>query len=381
MKPARLLGLLLLASLAGCSTISGWFSGSKKNGREPVALTEFKPSASLEVRWHQDVGGAGTSVLEPAVTRDAVYAANAKGEVYRLDPATGKEVWRADSGITVTGGVGAGSGLVLVGGLKGDVVAFGEDGKLRWKAKVSSEVLSAPQASSGYVVVRTGDGRIAGLSASDGKRQWLYERSTPALIVRNHAGVSIVRGFVLAGFSGGRMALIPLNNGVSLWEAMVSQPRGNTELERISDVASVPVADNEEVCAVAFQGNVACFDLFQGSPLWNRAMSSDKGLALSGSSLFVTDADGNVYNLDKETGSSVWKNEQLSFRRTSAPYPIGRYVAVGDYEGYLHLLNREDGAMAARLKLGGVVSIAPVGLDGGMLVQTSSGELYSVVVR
>ena len=380
MKLLRISGLLLLASLAGCSTISGWFGG-KKHVRQPAELTEFKQSAGLEVRWHQGVGSAGSTVLQPAVTHDAIYAANAKGEVFRLDPATGKEVWRADSGFEVTGGVGAGSGLVLVGGLKGDVAAFGEDGKLRWKVKASSEVLSAPQASGEFVVVRTGDGRIAGLSVVDGKRQWLYERATPALIVRSHAGVSIARGLVFAGFAGGRMALINLNNGIAAWEAMVSQPRGNTELERISDITSAPAADNEQVCAVAFQGSVGCFDLYQGSLLWNRELSSDKGLALSGRFLFVSDADGNVYGLDKATGSSVWKNEQLSLRRTTAPYPIGDYVAVGDFEGYLHLLNREDGAMAARLKLGGVIDGPPIGVEGGMLVQTRDGELYSIAIR
>lgn len=380
MKLLRIGGLLLLASLAGCSTIADWFPG-KKHGRTPAELTEFKPGATIDVRWHQGVGGAGGSVLQPAVTHDAVYAANGKGEVFRLDPATGKEVWRADSGFEVAGGVGAGSGLVLVGGLKGEVAAFGEDGKLRWKTKATSEVLSAPEASGDIVVVRTGDGKIAGLSAADGKRQWLYERPTPALIVRSHAGVGIARGMVFAGFAGGRMALIRVNNGIALWEATVSTPHGNTELERISDITSIPAFDNEQVCAVAYQGSVGCFDLFQGSLLWNREMSSDKGLTLSGRFLFVTDAEGNVSALDKATGSSVWKNEQLSLRRTTAPFAVGEYVAVGDFEGYLHLLNREDGAFAARIKLGGEMVAPPVGLDNGMLVQTKDGELYSLAVH
>lgn len=381
MKLIRLGGLLLLASLTGCSTISGWFGGHK-TGREPAKLTDFKQSATLTVRWHEDIGGAGDNVLQPAVTSDAVYAANAKGKVFRLDPATGREVWRADSDFTISGGVGAGDGLVLVGGDKGEVAAFGEDGKLRWKATVSSEVLSAPRVSGGMVVVRSGDGRIAGLSAKDGTRQWLYERATPALIVRSHAGVTISHGAVFAGFAGGRMALINLVNGIVIWEAPVSQPRGNTELERISDITSLPAVDDEQVCAVAFQGSVACFDLNQGSLLWNRELSSDKGLALSGKYLYVTDADGVVSAMDKTSGSSLWKNDQLTMRNTSTPYVFGNYVAVGDYEGYLHLLNRDDGSFAGRIKTGGdSIVAAPLELDGGLLVQSSDGDLYSVAVH
>lgn len=374
-----LVALLSATLLAGCSS---WFGSSDNKAREPNKLVEFKPTTTLDVRWHYDLGDARGNVLQPAVTSDAVYGANGKGEVFRLERETGKPVWNAESGFAISGGVGAGEGLVLVGGEKGDLAAFGTDGKLRWKVKVSSEILSAPQISNGIVVVRTGDGRIAGLSAKDGVRQWLYERATPALIVRSHAGVYISHGAVFAGFAGGRMAVINLSNGIVVWETAVSQPRGNTELERISDITSLPVADDEQVCAVAFQGNVACFDLAQGNPLWSREMSSDKGLTLSGRSLYVTDTNGVVSGLDKSSGSSLWKNDQLSLRRTSAPYVLGNYVAVGDYEGYVHLLSRDDGSFAARFKTdGGSIVTAPVALDGGMLVQTSNGGLYSLAVH
>ncbi|MBI5658294.1 MAG: outer membrane protein assembly factor BamB [Nitrosomonadales bacterium] len=379
--PARAGVFLLLTLLAGCSTISGWF-GSGKTGKEPARLAEFRESAKLEVRWQRGVGEAGANVLQPAVMRDAVYAANARGEVFRLERATGKQVWQADSGFAITGGVGAGEGLLLVGSMKGDLAAFEEDGRLRWKAKVSSEVLSAPQVINGMVVVRTGDGRIAGLSAIDGSRQWLYERSTPSLIVRNHAGVGIESGTVYAGFAGGKLAAIGPANGITVWEATVSQPRGNTELERISDITSLPVADAEQVCAVSFQGRVACFGAAQGSLLWSRDLSSDKGLAMQGKALYVTDASGGLSALDKSSGSSLWKSDQLFMRQTSAPIVSGNHVVVGDYEGYLHALSREDGSMAARIRTDGSgIVAAPVKLDDGLLVQTRDGGLYSVAIH
>lgn len=379
---SRTAALLLLVLLAGCSTVSGWFGGSKTVKEESAKLTEFKERATLEVRWRHDIGDAGNNALQPVVLHDAVYAANAKGEVFRLERTTGKEVWRADSGFTVSGGVGAGEGLVLAGGMKGDLAAFGEDGKLRWKTRMSSEVLSAPQVADGIVVVRTGDGRIAGLSVADGKRQWLYERATPALIVRSHAGVTIGRGVVYAGFAGGKLAAIGLANGIVVWESAVSQPRGSTELERISDITSLPVADDEQVCAVSFQGRVACFDIAQGNLLWSRDLSSDKGMTLLGKYLYVTDASGTVSALDKSSGSSLWKNDQLARRHVSTPYVLGNYVAVGDYEGYLHVLSRDDGSLAARLKTdGGSILAAPVELDGGLLVQTHNFGLYSVAIH
>ena len=158
-----LVSLLSAALLAGCSSL---FGSSAVKSREPSKLLDFKPTATLQSRWRFSLGSAEDSVLQPAVTSDAVYAANADGEVFRLDIATGKQVWRVKSGFTLSGGVGTGDGLVLVGGNKGDLAAFEEDGKLRWKTKVSSEILSPPQIANGVVVVRTGDGRIVGPRSS-----------------------------------------------------------------------------------------------------------------------------------------------------------------------------------------------------------------------
>ncbi len=372
----RIAALLLLAGLAACST-----SGDKL-GKVAAKLVEFKPTAALEVRWQRDIGAAGNNVLRPAITSDAVYAANANGDIFRLERASGKQVWRANSGFVISAAVGAGDGLVLVGGDKGELAAFAEDGKLRWKTRVSSEVMSAPQIADGIVVVRTGDGRISGLDATDGKRLWLVERATPALIVRSHAGVAITRGTLFAGFAAGKLAAVSLANGVVLWEAAVSQPRGNTELERISDITSAPVADYEQVCAVSFQGRVACFDLKQGSLLWSRELSSDQGMALVQNYLYLTDASGGVVALDKNKGSTIWKNDQLSLRRTTAPIVLGKYLLVGDYEGYLHVLSLEDGSLGARLKTdGSAIMTAPVELDGGVLLQTRNGSLYSVKIK
>ncbi len=373
--------LLALFALGGCSTVQGWLA--KKNaGVEPASLVEFGEKARFEVRWHADIGDAGMNLLQPALTKDAVYGASGKGVLTRLDRATGKQVWRVDSEIAVSGGVGAGEGLVLIGSEKGEVLAYDEAGKLRWKSKVSSEVLSVPQVAEGVVIVRSGDGRITGLNAADGKRLWMYERSTPTLVVRSHAGVTLQRGVAFAGFAGGKLVALNVKDGSVLWETSVSQPRGNTELERISDITSNPVADDEQVCAIAFQGRVACYDAAQGSALWNRDISSDKGMMLLRKYLYISDATGSVIALDKTTGSTVWKNEQLSLRDTAAPYALSDFVVVGDFEGYLHGLSREDGGFVARTRLdSSAIQAAPIELDGGLLVQTHDGGLYSLSIH
>ena len=376
--------MLATLVLGGCAStdesIPDW--AGVKGDVEPAKLVAFAETARFDVRWHNNIADLGAELLQPALTRDAIYSASAKGGLTRLERATGKQVWRIQTGIVISGGVASGDGLVLIGGDKGEVLAYGEDGKLKWKSVVSSEVLSISPVSDGMVMVRSGDGRIAGLNAADGKRVWMYERSTPALVVRSHAGVTIQRGVAYAGFAGGKLAALSIKDGEVLWEAQVSQPRGNTELERISDITSDPVVDDEQVCAIAFQGRIACFDTAQGSLIWNRDISSDKGIMVLRKYLYLSEPGGAVIALDKTTGSTTWKNGQLLSRGITAPYALGNFVVVGDFEGYLHGLNSGDGNFVARTKLeGGAIVARPLEMDDGLLVQTRSGELYSVSIH
>lgn len=375
MKLNRGIAALLAVLVAGCS--------SDKEQANPASLVNFSSSAKFEMRWKQSVGKMGLNVLQPAVTADAVVAANSQGEISRFELNSGKMIWRIDNGFAISGGVGRGDGLVLVGGEKGNVAAYEEQtGQLRWRSKVSSEVLSAPKFAEGVVVVRTGDGRIEGLDSKDGKRLWLYERATPALVARTNAGVTIRSGVAYAGFAGGKLAAIGLHNGVVVWESSVSQPRGNTELERISDITSLPIVDDSQVCAVAFQGRLACYDADRGGSLWTRDLSSDKGLTMSRKYLFLTDTVGTVLALDKLSGASYWKNDQMNLRRITAPLALDNYLLVADFEGYLHALNRDDGSFVARFRTdGSAIRSAPLAAGDGFLVQTSDGGLYFLAIH
>jgi outer membrane protein assembly factor BamB len=325
----------------------------------------------------------GIDVLQPAVTATSVISANTKNEIQCFDLLTGKLRWKILNAFAISGGVGSGGGAVLVGGDKGDVALYEEStGKLRWTRKVSSEVLSTPKLADGVVVVRSEDGRIAGLDANNGKRLWLYERSTPALVARGNAGVTIRNNIVYAGFAAGKLSAIGLHNGVIIWESSVSQPHGSTELERISDIISTPIVDDSQVCAVAFQGRLACFDADQGASLWNRDISSDKGLTMSRKYLFLSDVGDNVMGLDKLSGSSYWKNDQLTNRRITAPLALENYLIVADFEGILHAMNRDDGSFVARMGTdGSEVRSTPVEAADGFVVQTRKGGLYFISVH
>ena len=156
-------------------------------------------------------------------------------------------------------------------------------------------------------------------------------------------------------------------------------PKGATELDRVADITSAPVVSGRSVCAVAFQGRVACFDLGNGNLVWARDMSSAAGLDIDSRFLYVSDDKGAVHALDMASGASIWRQDKLSLRRLTAPVARRGYVAVADVQGVVHFLSRDDGSFIARLATDGSPVVAPLQKHGnGILVQTSKGGIYAI---
>ena len=382
----RLLPLLLaVLLLQGCQTVSdtydGWFgSGPKQKAAE---LVSFETRATLRVVWQANVGSAQRNAFYPALSGNTIYAGGARGQISGFNAGTGAQQVQFEAGKPLSGGVGYGSGFILAGTAGGEVMAFETSGKPVWKVQLTGEVLSPPTGADGVIVVRTGDGRIYGLNAADGKRRWVYQRAMPSLAVRSFAGTVVSRGAVFAGFPGGRMVAISLANGNVGWEAVVALPKGTTELERVTDVTSLPVVEGSQVCAVAYQGRVACFDLIRGETLWARDASSVAGMGIDVRNVYVTDDRSAILALDRRGGASVWKQDKLLGRWASAPLALGRYVIVGDYQGYVHVMSRDDGAFVARIATdGSAIKVPPVALDlSSFLVQTRNGGVYAINVQ
>ena len=349
---------------------------------KPAELVKFKPTAKASVVWRASVGEAENYIFTPAVYEGAVYAAGADGRLARFDAVRGKRVWRINTKEALSGGVGADAGLVVVATKKGAVLAYDLKGKLAWKTQVSSEVLMAPRAAQGVVIVRSGDGKIFALDAKDGKQQWEYRFTLPPLLLRSDSGVIIHRGVVLAGLAAGRVVALNLTNGDVLWEGTLAQPKGANELERITDIAAAPTVGGDQVCAVTFQGRVGCYDFARGTLLWSRDASAYVAVEVDPITVYMSDARSSVFAMDKNTGATVWKQDKLFARQLSAPVEVGLYLALGDFEGYVHFLDRDTGAFAVRLSTDGSgIQARPVRLGSNLLVQTREGGLYAVSVK
>ncbi len=362
----RLLVVLLVAVLmSGCATARKLTGRSARRELPPVPA--FQASVQPRMAWSVDTGsGTGGRYLRlpPALlvlpssgaaggaSRLGVVAVGARGEVGVWEAREGRRVWSVDLDEDLSSGPGTGEGLVVVGTPEGRVHALDAgSGERRWSVPVSSEVLAAPRIADGVVVVRTIDGRITGLSARDGSRLWFYDREVPVLTLRGTSRPVVVGGLVVTGLDNGRLLALELGTGRVAWEEPVSAPRGRSELERMVDIDADPVPFGDEVYAVGFQGRLVALDPQTGAFRWRRDLSSYAGLAADEDHLFVADAGGVIWALDRLTSTSVWRQEGLQGRQLSPPAVAGGYVVIGDQEGYVTWLRKGDGQLAARLEL------------------------------
>jgi outer membrane protein assembly factor BamB len=380
---------MLGMALSGCSTVKGWFAGKDaeaKKLQEPVELVKFDATVKVDKLWTVNLGKGEDRIgvrQGPAVADGRVYAAAITGGVHAIDLQTGKKVWTYEPAkekkkpkLRLSGGPGVGEGLVVIGTLDGQVIALdAADGTEKWRAKVPGEVISAPAVGQGMVFVRSNDGRITSFDATNGTQRWFNPRELPMLTVRGNAPVVQGPGVVFVGNDDGTLAALGAADGRTLWDQVVGNPEGRTELDRMSDVDGAPVLEGNTLYASSFKNQTIAIEGPTGRPLWTRDHGGAGGVTLSSSYVIVTDNQGGVFGLDKQSGAASWSQTGLARRQLTGPALQGDYVVVGDFDGYVHWLQQSDGAMAARAKTGGTVKAQPIVADGVLLVQNIEGKL------
>jgi outer membrane protein assembly factor BamB len=379
--PAFARNALVLAGLA----LAAACNSSSKKPDAPAKLEDFKPTAQVQKVWSASVGGGEPKLrlgLGVALEGERVFAAGYNGNVAAYDLKSGRRLWEVDTKLPITGGPGAGSGLVVAGARFGDLVALdAATGKRKWQSRINSEILSAPLVTAQHVLLRTVDGRVSSFSAADGKLEWSAEQQVPRLSLRGAGVPAVTPDAVIAGFDNGRIMALQQRNGDTIWEVTVAPPSGRSELDRLVDIDSAVKVVGTDIYAVTFQGKVARIDLETGQVQWSRDMSSYSGLALDDDGIYVTSSQGSVVKIGRRTGVEMWKFDALRNRRLSPPGVVGGLVAAADLKGIVHFLDVATGTLAARVKTSGDrVTAAPVVSGDTIVFMDAKGTLSALRV-
>mgnify|MGYP000038376924 FL=1 len=365
--------LLALASacfLAACSTPSS---------QAPKELEDYTSIAEPEVVWSKGVGESVTNFLVPSVVGQAVYAAGGD-TLYRFDAQTGDTVWTVETPADIAAGVGSDGYIVAVGTTKGELVVYDAEGKKLWSQFLTSEMDSVPLVGNGLVVVRTADTRVTAFDAMTGAQKWRYQRSIPNLTVKGASGMRFFGPMILVGQSNGYLlGLSP--EGRPVWQTLISEARGITEVERLVDILGWPMADGDLLCASAFQGRLVCMNAQNGQLRWTHDITAMTQPAADDRFVYVANTASELYAFDRTRGLPIWRNGDLKWRGVRAVLPFAGILAAGDSEGYVHFINPESGQIIGRTDLDGAIVVPPQPYEQGAIFQTDEGEVAYIKVK
>jgi outer membrane protein assembly factor BamB len=397
-------GVALLC--AGCSWFS-WLPGVGDDEPDPDApaeLGKYKAEVKIKQLWAAKIGdGLGKKYLHlpTAVLADRIFAADGYGHVEARERFKGKRVWQTQvgddesgmlSGLNfmdkrdtsfVSGGVGAGEGLVFVGTTRAEAIALSAaDGSERWRAQLTSEVLSTPVTGEGLVYLQTSDGRLVALDAKDGARRWTFDTQVPPLTLRGTGAPVFAEGIVVAGFANGKVGAFRAASGEPAWEQRVMLPQGRSDLERIVDVDGSPLISTSAVYAASYQGHLVALRPADGTVLWERDTSTYLDLAEGYGNVYVVDDKSVITAIDQRSSAVAWEQRGLFKRGVSAPVVMGNYLMVGDQEGYLHVLAQSDGRLVGRRKIDGKgIRSRPLAADDILYCIGNSGKLVGLKIE
>ncbi len=375
------LGCLLLAglTLTGCTASNEWFLG-KDNEPMPATLTPLSETTQLTVAWQVALGSNKTQFAQfaPAIEQGVIYAATASGHVRAIETATGQQRWATQLPPLATG-VAVADGQLFVTSLAGDLIALNRiDGQPSWQTRLAAVAASLPAAHNGLVVVRTLSGVVQSFNTHDGALRWNYLTAKPSFSIYGTATPLFMQDAVAIPTDYGQIGVLTAAQGQVIWGQTLTRPQGKSQVKRMVDIDGELVLNQNILYAATFQGSLSALSARDGRVLWKKDVPSDSGVTVDPHYVYVADLQGNLIALNREDGSQHWKNSDLTGRRLTRPVVAGNHIIVGDFEGYLHVIDR-NGQMRTRLRVSQAGLLTNMAIEANTLfVQDHQGRLTAV---
>ena len=346
--------LLSILLISGCSTLDGlrFWQNDEVDPDEPKELSSIASQENIKVLWRNSYNGENEiGNFLPSFNAQNIFFSDASGNVLSIDAKTGNDNWSVKLNFLASG-TSAGFGIVVVADVDGNVIALDQtDGSVLWSSNVKGEVLSSVAIDAKIVVVKTGSGELLGLNKDSGEVIWSYRSTLPVLTIRGNSSPVIVDNLVYASFDNGRLGVFELNSGFQIWDGAISYVSGASELENLIDSDSNPVIEGGLIYTTNYQGNLNIFDPSQKRSVWSNNASSFFSPIISRGMLMVVEENSSIKSFALKTLEESWINSDYLNRDLSNGVSYKDNIVVGDFEGYVHVINILNGRTVGREKL------------------------------
>ena len=357
MKSFKYRNLIVLCSIfiiSSCSSMDGlrFWKSDEIDPDEPKELVAFSNQKNIVIEWKNSFKGENEiGNFLPDFSSQNLFFSDASGNVSSINASTGDRNWSIELNFLASG-TSAGFGLVVVSDIDGNVIAVDQnDGSKLWSTNVKGEVLSKVAIDAKVVVVKTGSGELLGLDRENGEILWSYRSKLPLLTVRGSSSPVIVDDLVYVSFDNGRLGVFELNSGFQVWDGAISYVKGVSELENLIDSDSSPVVDGGLIYTTNYQGNLNIFDTAQKRSVWSYETSSFYSPIVSRGMLTIVEANSGLRSFALKTLQESWTNDDYINRDLSNAVSYKGSLVVGDFEGYVHVIDTLNGKTIGRKKI------------------------------
>jgi len=383
---ARSLAVLLLPMLllAGCDTVSNFFSQADKKTKIPgerISVQAFdsqldpdpqlaqtpvqlpKPwvntdwpqpggypghamqhlalGDTLREVWSADIGTPGddeTKILgQPVLADGRIFTKDATSRVSAFDANTGRRLWRIDftpKGETegaLGGGLAYADGRLIVATAYGDVLAVQPNtGLIYWHVALKLPVRGAPAVDGGRAFAITQDNQLFALEAETGRQLWTYAGLVEAAGLLGAAAPAVEGSTVIAPFSSGEVVALRAESGTVGWSEQLVRTAGRVNaMGALNDINALPVIDRGRVYAVSQSGRFVAIDQRTGERLWERAIASVQTPWVAGDFIYTITVDAEIICLSRRDGKVKWIRQLQRYKDPTAPVRKGLITWYG----------------------------------------------------
>ena len=346
--------LQIVFILSSCSSLQGlkFWETDEVDLDEPKELLSYENQKDLSITWNLSFDGENEiGNFEPGFSSQNLFFADSEGTLSSIAINNGEIVWSTELNFLASG-TAAGFGIVVVADVDGNVIALDQkDGAQLWSTNVKGEILSKSVIDTKIVVVKSGSGELIGLNRVSGEIEWSYRSKLPPLTVRGSSSPVLSDDKVFVSFDNGRLGVFDINSGFPLWDGAISYVSGTSELANLIDGDSSPVIEGGLVYTTNYQGNLNIFDIAQKRSVWTNEISSFYSPIIMRGLLIVAEADSTMKSFSLTSLEESWINEDYLNRELSNPVSYKGSLIVGDFEGYIHIIDPLNGKTIGRKKL------------------------------
>ena len=270
----------------------------------------------------------------PALDGGFLYVTDDSGQAYKLDAATGKEIWKVKLDGALRSAPVVSGGMVYFGSGNSHCYALSADtGQTVWDVATNGPVLTSPVVTGGLVVFDSADSTVYSLNARTGHKSWgVPYDADPSLVPLVYDG---------------RFLYVTAGDTVFVVDPSSGRQRSTIKLPT---AVLTPPTVSPDATYIITQSNVLYSLSAGGHERWKATIAGAPTAAplLAGNVLVVTTQPGIVSGYDAGSGNLVWRYAMQGTATDSQPKQaeVNIFSAPITSGGSLYVVS-DDGTLSA----------------------------------